>query len=636
MRIKRTAVFVLAIILSLFLKPVQALEAFVIDNYQVEIVVNSDNSYDIVEKIEANFSRERHGIFRSIPSRQGNGRALVRDIEVDGHQFQVDRGSNYTTIMIGDPEAYVDGKQIYTIRYNYLVGEDGISEYDEFYFNLIGTEWNTYINAASFKITMPREFNAERLNFTSGAVGSTDSSNVQFLSDGQVITGKILSRLDPKEGVTVALPLPEGYYTDVADLSQRSRLMKFAAYIISLLLVFLAFTRWKKYGRDRELFAPVQFYPPQQMTSAELGYIIDGVVDNKDITSLIILWAAKGYLKIVTGQSDGEGNMSKATTKEFMLVKLKNVDDKMRVYEQQMFDSLFDTYGDGTRVSAEDLKNKFFETVNTTQLKVRHYFSDEKSLYTATSRRLRILFHLLALIPSLLVLFASFYPELVFAGSPLTVIMFIVIGAILVDLPVLVLMELLAFRTKIKAGSKYRFATFLGAVIALVPSLVAAYFVARFTDLNLIDLGAMIVITGIINFLAFIMPKRTEYGNICAEQILGFKDFLQHAEKPRLEALVNDNPEYYYQTMAYALVLGVSDVWARKFDSIAMEPPTWYSGYPTGRYSPLVFQRHLSRSFNSVHSSMVSMPSAKPGGGFSSAGGGSVGGGSGGGGGGSW
>lgn len=42
-----------------------------------------------------------------------------------------------------------------------------------------------------------------------------------------------------------------------------------------------------------------------------------------------------------------------------------------------------------------------------------------------------------------------------------------------------------------------------------------------------------------------IMPKRTKYGNELFGKVKGFKRFLETAEKPQLEGLVEQNPEYF-------------------------------------------------------------------------------------------
>ena len=38
----------------------------------------------------------------------------------------------------------------------------------------------------------------------------------------------------------------------------------------------------------------------------------------------------------------------------------------------------------------------------------------------------------------------------------------------------------------------------------------------------------------------------------------------------------SDNPEYFYNILPYAYVLGVSDKWMKKFEGITMEAPHWY------------------------------------------------------------
>lgn len=122
-----------------------------------------------------------------------------------------------------------------------------------------------------------------------------------------------------------------------------------------------------------------------------------------------------------------------------------------------------------------------------------------------------------------------------------------------------------------------------------------------------------------------IMPKRTPYGNEILGKIRGFKRFLETAEKPQLESLVAQNPEYFYNILPYTYALGVSDVWINQFETIAMEAPSWYDS--TGIFDMHTFESFMTTTMSAASSSMSSS---------SDSGGGSSGGGSGGGGGGSW
>ncbi len=74
------------------------------------------------------------------------------------------------------------------------------------------------------------------------------------------------------------------------------------------------------------------------------------------------------------------------------------------------------------------------------------------------------------------------------------------------------------------------------------------------------------------------MRKRSEQGNKWYGQLLGFKNFIDKAEKDRLSCWCEQNPSYFYNVLPYAYVLGVTDKWAKNFESIGIQPPMWLSG----------------------------------------------------------
>jgi uncharacterized membrane protein len=127
------------------------------------------------------------------------------------------------------------------------------------------------------------------------------------------------------------------------------------------------------------------------------------------------------------------------------------------------------------------------------------------------------------------------------------------------------------------------------------------------------------------------MPKRTPLGNERLGKIRGFRSFLELAEKPKLEELVASNPEYFYDILPFTYVLGVSDKWIKKFETIALPPPSWYSGKT--KFTSTSFNSFMRSTMSSAGKAMSSSPSSGSG---RSSGGGSSGGGSGGGGGRSW
>jgi uncharacterized membrane protein len=147
----------------------------------------------------------------------------------------------------------------------------------------------------------------------------------------------------------------------------------------------------------------------------------------------------------------------------------------------------------------------------------------------------------------------------------------------------------------------------------------------------------VLLLTLILLGLVSVMDKRTELGITYLGKILGLKRFIEVAEKDRLEMMVKDDPTYFYKILPYAYVLNVSDVWSKKFESIAIEQPSWYSG-PNTHFNAFIFMHSFNQTLNHMNQVMTSIPqrSGTGGGGFGGGGGGFSGGGFGGGGGGSW
>ena len=133
-----------------------------------------------------------------------------------------------------------------------------------------------------------------------------------------------------------------------------------------------------------------------------------------------------------------------------------------------------------------------------------------------------------------------------------------------------------------------------------------------------------------------VMPAKTKTGASVYMDILGFQEFMNRAEKDKLERM--GDKELFSKFLPYAIALDVVDNWAKAFEGIYQEPPKWYVSHGGFRtFSPNSFSSSLNSATSSLASAMYSAPrgSGISGGGGGS-GGGSSGGGFGGGGGGSW
>ena len=84
------------------------------------------------------------------------------------------------------------------------------------------------------------------------------------------------------------------------------------------------------------------------------------------------------------------------------------------------------------------------------------------------------------------------------------------------------------------------------------------------------------------------MKRKTEYGEYITARVKGFRHFLVTAEKSRLEALVAENPNYFYNILPYTYAMNISKKWIKKFENIPvpeMDMGTFNYGSDRSYYS---------------------------------------------------
>ena len=620
----------LIIITLLFISPIKAYAStseYVINNYDINIVVNENNTLKITEKIGAYFNVDKHGIFRKIPLRNtvtrldgttSKNRAQISEIEVSDN-YSVYSENGYKVIKIGDVNYTLTGQKNYTISYLYNLGKDTGKEYDELYFNLIGNEWDTSISNITFTITMPKEFDKSKLGFSSGAVGSTNSSKITYNINGNVITGKLNGSLNPGDAFTVRLELPEGYFVGASLIYNP---MDYVQYILPVIFLVISILLWYKYGRDDQVIETVEFYPPEGFNSLEVGFLYKGEADSQDVTSLLIYLANKGYLKIIETEEE-----SKITN--FKIVKLKDYDGN-NINEALFLNGLFEE-NEKLEVTFKDLYNKFYKTLdkileNINTKKNKNIILTRKS----TSKRKYIIL-MLCITYCLIIV-----PPIIETGNYNIIFHAILFPAFGFS----ILFEAL-FNNKYEESITY---TENGKEKEMdIGKLFLIMFGLVFAGAGLAVIGPVLIISiqYLIGYIVGILcamgmticniyiHKRTPYGNQMLGKLKGFKNFLEVVEKEQLEAMVMKNPSYFYEILPYTYVLNVSDKWISKFESISLKAPSWYSG--SNEFNVSNFGTFVSTTMARAQSSMSSGSSSS-----GSSGGGSSGGGSGGGGGGSW
>lgn len=623
-RISQSLIVSLLLILSITVET-YALEAFNITNYQINMEVKEDNSYWIKEYIRVEFDAQRHGIIRNIPLRTyRNKPASISNVSVEGHKFTSKKAGQELNIKIGDPNKYANQVEDYIISYKYTIGDDRLRDMDELYWNLIGLDWDCNISNISFQIQMPKNFPQDRLNFTYGRKGATSNEGILWNIEGNTIYGSLAGSLGPHEALTVALPLPEGYYSQVKTVNPVKEQGLGITYLATSLLAGLGI--WILFGKKKQSFPTVEFYPPQGITSADAGFLIDGSVDPKDISSLIIYWADQGYLNIREYEEKKVFKMKKS----FALDKIRDLDPDARDYEHLLFRHLF-SLGNGKSVNIDQLSNRFYTAADTAKGQIVDSFQaeEETRIFTKSNTWSQWLIRLIGLIAG----FPTSYmimQDLDGNQGIKTFMQASVMSLLLMSCLMACTFILFNWKNKTKKGKfkELLFATGFTTVVGGV------YLYTSASAGNLVLSLATILIMIVLGILSLKCNRRTELGVWYEEKLVGFREFLKATELDRIKLLVDKNPHYFYNVLPYAMVLGVTDKWAKNFDGIMTEPPDWYHPIDSHRvFSPYSFATEMERNMRSMSDTMYMRPSSSSGG---SSSGGSSGGGSGGGGGSSW
>ncbi|MBQ9937835.1 MAG: DUF2207 domain-containing protein [Oscillospiraceae bacterium] len=596
------------------------------ERFDSNITVLEDNSFLVSETITVNFKFERHGIYRYIPYRttiindvngkevEKNVRIRVQDIYVEGENFETYKENGNDVIVIGDEDETVKGLKTYKINYKIRIPDDEIKDYDYVYFNFLPHGWETSIKNAKVSFTFPRKTDLSQAYILSGSLGEAQTDDFTISENGQTLIAELKAPLKKGDGATFYTELPNEYFNGEEQNDLLTFLMVLAIGAAFTIVIVLKIV----FGRKKEIVPILNFYPPDDMTSADIGYILDGVTDSKDAISLIIYWADKGLISIV--EEDKE---------TLRIVKLKELYSDANPYERLMFSALFK---DRSSVTTKDLKEKFYQTIaQTKELIAKHNSTKKNKTFKTSSIVASVFAGILSVVPMFAILLFGYNIKIVTEGVIVGAIFYaILLGAAIVFLTYAV------YKTNAeKKGINFAKKLISWIIIVLIV-LGAALIGGVVLGYDKISLAAAVITLACI-FMSTRMRVYTDSGYRKIEQILGFKEFIKTAELDRLNMLVLSNPEYFYNVLPYAYVMGLSDVWSKKFESIAVPAPNWYSGrYNSTMFNTYLFMNAFDNNMNTIKTNMVSIPakSSSSGGGFS--GGGFSGGGFSGGGGGSW
>jgi len=341
-------------------------------NAQIDVLPNS--SVSVTESITAHFlGGPWHGLYREIPveyfTAQGMNYSLFLDVKrvTDGSgrplRYESSRVRHYRKLKIYIDDAD-DSVQTINIEYSVSNALKFHEDFDEFYWNVTGDEWDVPISSASATITLPSAAKNIRANFATGAYGSR-GQDAQINVAGNGVEVHTTAALPYHHGLTVAVAFDKGALReptkfDEAVLFFRSNWPLVFPFFVALIMYWI----WYRNGRDPRL-RPIaaQYQPPDQLTPSEVGTLIDNSADMRDITATIVDLAVRGYLVIQERAESRMMGLYKTQDYSFILKKGRAEWSSLKPHEQSLLDGIFSVGQPEEVVDMEDLHNVFYKNL---------------------------------------------------------------------------------------------------------------------------------------------------------------------------------------------------------------------------------------------------------------------------------
>ena len=589
--------FLLIALIGMLFIPVLLAENFYIENYYIDIDIDADGTNHVFEVMDLVFTRPSHGIIRDIQVDFDGLKATVQDFQsnliVDHRGNDID---NYISYYLGDDDVVLTGRHKIKMKYDFILDDDYNREYDEWYYNIVSPSFDTTIGNVEFHVSFPYPIDETRLWVTTGAYGSTSSDMEAFRisPDGMEIYGKT-GGLAPYDGVTVRAEFPEGYFNEKVLKKDHSNLLGCIVIAVMASMTATAFLLYRRHGVDDEIVPVVGFNAPEGLSPYDCSYMADGAKDFKvGVVSMLLYWADRGYVKVY---DDGEEKSN-----SIAFEKLQDLPDSAPKRERTFFSRVF---GRKDLVGMEDLARLSLEGLSDIRRDEDLFFEKENPLYEKSGDRASSIITVMAILLSPLMLLSGL------GRGDIDMALFLLVPTIMQVAFSFMLIRPHATNgtRKLGIGSKVRL--IVGIAINVLFGLILMGVLALMDyDMSPV-IGLLLPVVEVVASISLPLlsgssRRRTGYATRTYGELWGFRDFIEFAERDRIAMLVDEDPEYFYHVLCYAIAFGLSDEYMEKFRGLRMYAPYWYDGPDMIDYMYWSsFNRRYGRCYQNAYSEVA-------------------------------
>ncbi len=618
--------------------------------------INKDTTFDVVENQWFEYHGEYHQGYRSIPLTKIDD---ITDIRViDG---ETGNALSYSANRLNkaDPSAWgrytsyrkngaiiiewyynlKDTSHHWRIAYKVHGGVAFYDTFDEVYWNIL-TDYDVPVQHASVSVILPQSVDLDHMQVKEYLAGGAVSSS--SVVDGRTFTASA-TNLKPKAAFTIAAGWPKGVVDERAYWADFIRvylwyLVSAALVIITALVIVIHWFFTEKFRKGRGTII-AQYEPPQQLPPA-MGEVIvkEGITKNTWAATIVDL-AVRGLVIIEEEAETQWEKMGRIVMQSvcafvlalftlFIITAFTGAPFKLSASVDSFFQiaivGFIIFYGFNVIPKwPVFVKKDYILTLKDTKFREQE---EKYGLKPYETDFLGVLFDVEGAFLTRKARLDSTLSQRVYKSLKETE------KKLYEDLA-----ALNVYAKDMVTERKWKIIIGVSAMGAFVLAVMAASSHSSSASNTVSFQQVVLTLTFIVCAIALIYrfffdARLNDEGNVLREEWLGFKLYLETAERYRMQNLT---PDIFEKYLPYAMIFSIEKQWAKSFESINMRNPEWYSsavvsssGFSGTTFSASSFASGLSASLSS------SLSSAGASGGGASGGGGGAGGGGGGGGGG--
>ena len=380
------------------------------------------------------------------------------------------------------------------------------------------------VQALSFSITMPGDVTGRKPSFTSGFLQTNIDSIVNCVTGGSLISGTVTRPLQDRERLTLVMEVDEKMFPGklVIFRDGNPEALPMAICAAAALVYWLLLMRCLPLIRQRRT------QPLEGITAGELGCHLTAA--GADLTMMVFTWAELGYLRIYP---DKRGRV--------YLQKCMDMDNERTAFENRCFYTLF---------SRDDVVDATGTAYARLCLKVAGTISGVKEMYLRHAGN-AFLFRALSCGVSL-------FSGICFGNN------FTTNATLRVVLSICLAVVGTVTAWTIQDGM-YRI-HIRGKIPLYISSFSTVLWIALgiWSGSWLIGLLA-VAAQHLAGLAAAYGGRRSDLGRSQAGLILGFRHYLGTIPKEELERILENDPDFFFRMLPYAIAMGVDTRFAKLF-----------------------------------------------------------------------